>query len=88
MNITEIVTKKGLEKLKKEIFEEIRRVRYLELKKPVKKEWLKSYEVRAMLSISAGTINAFRRNGILPYSKIGGLMYYKYEDIERLINNE
>ncbi|MGM9478063.1 helix-turn-helix domain-containing protein [Pedobacter sp. GSP4] len=88
MNITEIVTKEDIENLKKEIFEEIRRVRYLELKKPVKKEWLKSYEVRAMLSISAGTLNAFRRNGILPYSKIGGLMYYKYEDIERLINNE
>jgi len=87
MNISEIVTKEDLEKAKQEIFEEIRRVRYLDLKKPIKKEWIKSYEVRALLSISPGTLSTFRRNGTLPFSKIGGLMYYRYEDIEKLINN-
>ena len=87
MNITEIVTKGDIENLKKELFEEIRRVRYLDHKRPVKKEWLKSYEVRALLSISPGTLSTLRRNGTLQFSKIGGLIYYKYDDIEKLINN-
>nr|WP_231425407.1 helix-turn-helix domain-containing protein [Pedobacter sp. Leaf250] len=54
-------------------------------KRPVHKEWLKSYEVCQILSISKGTLSNYRRNGTLKYSRIGGLMFYKYEDIEKLI---
>lgn len=49
------------------------------------KEWLKSYEVRKLLGISAGTLQNLRLNGTLPYTKIGGLMYYRYEEIRKLM---
>jgi len=52
------------------------------------KQWLKSYEVRKMLNISAGTLQNLRINGTLAYTKIGGLMYYKYSDIEKVMNNK
>ena len=52
------------------------------------KQWLKSYEVRKMLNISAGTLQNLRINGTLAYTKIGGLMYYKYLDIEKVMNNK
>ncbi|WP_316632618.1 helix-turn-helix domain-containing protein [uncultured Flavobacterium sp.] len=52
------------------------------------KQWLKSYEVRKMLNISAGTLQNLRINGTLAFTKIGGLMYYKYSDIEKVMNGK
>ena len=47
--------------------------------------WLKSYEVRKLLKISAGTLHRLRAKGILPYSRIGGIFLYKYEDVEKMV---
>lgn len=52
------------------------------------KQWLKFYEVRKLLNISAGTLQNLRINGTLAYTKIGGLMYYKYLDIEKVLNGK
>jgi hypothetical protein len=49
------------------------------------KQWLKSYEVRKLLNISPGTLQNLRVNRTLRYTKIGGLLYYKLEDIEKLL---
>jgi len=86
MNI-DLVTKDDLERFKKELLEEIRRfaVHPHNLDK-ASKTWLKSLEVRKLLGISAGTLQNLRVNGTLPYTKIGGLMYYKYEDILTLMD--
>ena len=51
-------------------------------------QWLKSYEVRKLLNISAGTLQNLRINGTLAFTKIGGLMYYKYSDIEKIMNGK
>ena len=83
----ELITKDDLESFKKELFEEIRRNRF-HLKKTdqIQKEWLKSFEVRKLLGISAGTLQNLRLNGTLSYTKVGGLMYYRYEDIQKLMD--
>ncbi len=52
------------------------------------KQWLKSYEVRKLLNISAGTLQNLRINGTLAFTKIGGLMFYKYSDIEKILNGK
>jgi hypothetical protein len=52
------------------------------------KQWLKSYEVRKLLNISAGTLQNLRINGILTFTKIGGTMYYNYPDIEKVLNGK
>lgn len=88
MNV-DIITKDDLEKFKKELLEEIRRYQQYPLKKGEEaRVWLKSYEVRKLLSISAGTLQNLRVNGTLPYTKIGGLMYYKSEDIRKLMEGD
>jgi hypothetical protein len=51
------------------------------------KQWLKSYEVRKLLNISSGTLQNLRVNGTLRYTKIGGLLYYKHEDIIKLLED-
>ena len=50
------------------------------------KLWLKSNEVRKLLNISPGTLQNLRINGTLTYTKIGGIMYYSYSDIEKVLN--
>lgn len=49
------------------------------------KEWLRSSEVRKLLGISHGTLQNLRINGTLSYTKIGGILYYKQEDIVKLL---
>ena len=49
------------------------------------KKLLKAAEVRKLLQISHGTLQTLRINGTLPFSKIGGVTYYDYDDIIRLI---
>lgn len=50
------------------------------------KQWLKSNEVRKLLNISPGTLQNLRINGTLTFTKIGGIMYYSYSDIEKVLN--
>src|ERR1700743_1384893 len=52
--------------------------------KPVKR-WLKSVEVRKLLNISPGTLQTLRNNGKLPYTKIGGLIYYDATEIDQIL---
>ncbi|MEE9361641.1 MAG: helix-turn-helix domain-containing protein [Cellulophaga sp.] len=47
----------------------------------ITKKWLKSPEVRELLDISPGTLQNLRINGSLPYTKVGGILYYDYAEI-------
>ena len=55
---------------------------------PSQKEWLKSSDVRKMLGISHGTLQNLRIKRVLPYQKLGGIMFYRYEDITRMLNGD
>ena len=82
MNV-ELITREDLKNLKTELLSEIR-----QLIKPGETEnrkWLKSADVRKLLNISPGTLQNLRINGTLRYAKIGGMMYYKMEDITTLL---
>ena len=73
-------TKQDLEEIKTEILNEIRT--FLKAKRtPQEKEWLKAFEVRKLLGISPGTLQNMRINGTITYTKLGGLTFYRYEDI-------
>ena len=80
----EIITKEDLYAFKSELLTEIHKIiRPGKFEAP--KQWLKSYEVRKMLNISPGTLQTLRINGTLRFTKIGGSLYYKYEDIINLL---
>jgi hypothetical protein len=49
------------------------------------KKWLRSSEVRKMLGVSPGTLQNLRINRILTFSKIGGIVFYKHDDIINLL---
>jgi len=48
-------------------------------------KWIKSYQVKNLLKISPGTLQNLRVNGTLRFTKIGGILYYKYEDIIKVL---
>ena len=82
----QIITQEDLQLFKTELIRELREVISKPLVQP--RKWLKSYEVREMLDISAGTLQTMRANGTLSYTKIGGLIFYDYEDITKLMESK
>lgn len=52
------------------------------------KPWLKNAEVKKLLGISSNTIQRLRIAGKLRSTKVGGVHYYRYEDIEKLLNSD
>lgn len=85
----EFITKEDLEIFKQEIITEIRRYSPFNRKKDQEiKQWIKSYEVRKLLGISPGTLQNMRLNGTIPFKRIGGLIFYKYEDILNMMETE
>ena len=48
-------------------------------------EWLDNQDVCQILNISPRTLQTLRQNGILAYSQIEHKVYYKSEDVERII---
>ena len=80
----EILTKEDLKQFKAELVQELKDA-FGGNAKSQNKEWLKSNEVRKLLGISPGTLQNLRINGTLTYSKIGGMMYYKLEDIHKVL---
>lgn len=81
----DIVTREDLRQFKREMLEEFKQIIGNGEKDNPDREWLKSAEVRRMLDISPGTLQSLRINGTLPYRKVGGSMYYRREDIRKMM---
>lgn len=88
MATIEFITKEDLDQFKQELFSELRRPGQRLHKISEQKEWLKSYEVRKLLSISFGTFQGLRNTGKLKFIKVGGLMFYKDDDVAALFEGK
>lgn len=82
----QLITLGDLESFKFSLVEEIKQLLQESSGQPAR-QWLKSTEVRKMLGISPGTLQNLRLNGTLPFTKIGGIVFYRYDDIARLLNS-
>lgn len=80
---TTILTIEDLQQFKQEFFVELEK--FLSDRRPPISKWLKSHQVRRLLTISPGTLQALRVNGTLPFTKIGGVIFYDYDDIQKMI---
>jgi hypothetical protein len=82
----EVVTKDDLETFRLRLLADLAKLLASAGSKPVR-PWLKGGEVRKLLGISDGTLQNIRISGKLKSSKIMGTHYYRYEDIEKMMNN-
>ena len=79
-----IITPEDLQNFKQELLTEIQNLLSQRQTAPARK-WLKSNEVRRLLLVSPGTLQNLRVNGTLPFTKIGGVIFYDYDDIQKMI---
>lgn len=86
LNRDQLLTVGDLEAFRIQLLNEIKNL-FKEAGSAPAKKWLKSSEVKKLLSISTGTLQNLRVNGTLTFSKVGGIIFYDYADIVKLIES-
>ncbi|MEO2072977.1 helix-turn-helix protein [Salegentibacter sp. 24] len=81
---TSIITTDDLQEFKMELLDDIKNLLAKQSSGKIKK-YLKSSEVMDLLQISPGTLQNLRINGTLPYTKVGGIIYYDAEEIQNVM---
>ena len=82
----EIVTREDLQSFRTQLLNDLKQ--FMGTPAVPAKQWLRSREVRRLLKISPATLQKLRINGMLQYSKVGNIMYYKYEDIVMVLEGK
>tara|TARA_R110002051_G_scaffold87020_1_gene153104 strand:- start:686 stop:970 length:285 start_codon:yes stop_codon:yes gene_type:complete len=81
---TTIITSDDLREFKMELLDDIKSLLAKQRSGKLKK-YLKSSEVMDLLQVSPGTLQNLRINGTLPYTKVGGIIYYDAEEIQTVM---
>ena len=81
----EILTKEDLNNFKLELVNLITEI--ISKGQPQKKEILSNEDVKDLLGISSGTLRKYRITGKISYTKIDNILYYKYDDVIKLIDS-
>jgi hypothetical protein len=83
-----IITQEDLEQFKVELLQELKDIIN---NKPSDKDqsketrWLKSHQVQRQLGISPGTLQNLRINGTIPFTKVGGVIFYSQDHIQAVM---
>lgn len=85
MNTNDIATKADINFLQNEL-RQLREIIENNLMSANQKQYLSGKEVKELLGISEGTLKTYRAKNWLPATKIGGKYYYRYEDVNAMIN--
>ena len=80
----EILTKEDLQAFRIQLLNDIKELLFI--KQSAKMEWLRSSEIRKTLKISTGTLQNLRVTGKLKPAKIGGILFYRNSDLEKLLD--
>jgi len=83
---TNIVTTEDLEEFRIKLINEIKEILISHGRIGID-HWIKSGQVMNKLEISPGTLQNFRVNGTIPFSKLGGIIYYDEEKINEILEN-
>ena len=87
LNAESLVTTGDLFDFKRQLLFEIKTLLKEQHGEPTKK-WLKSREVRKLLNISPGTLQNLRVRKILPFTRIGGIIYHDANDIQAMLESK
>jgi hypothetical protein len=79
----EIITKEDLVEFESRLLETIKKM--MGHTTDQSRKWLRSSQVRKMLNISPNTLTNLRVNGIIKFTRVGGIMYYNNDDIEKML---
>jgi hypothetical protein len=82
MTAHDIVTKADLAELERRLVETIR---HATATQQAARPWLRNTDLRKMLGLSYSTLQNLRINGKLKYTKVGGTIFYRWEDVEAMM---
>lgn len=82
----QLLTVSDLLDFKDQLIADFRKILKEQVGQPGKK-WLKAFEVRKLLNISAGKLQYLRDRGEIPYTKLGGVTYYDQEKIQNVMES-
>jgi hypothetical protein len=85
METTEIATKADLLQVKSDILTALSEV--MTRSSIAQKKWLKSNEVMELLGLSSSGLQNLRIRGTIPFTKLGGVIYYDYQEIMNLLDS-
>lgn len=80
----EVITREDLQAFRLQLLSDLRQM-FLTSEAKLQKQWLKNGDVRKLLNVSSNTVQRLRISGKLKSSKIGGIHYYRLEDVEKLL---
>ena len=83
---TSIITTDDLREFKMELLDDIKKLLSKQTTGKLKR-YFKSSEVMDLLQVSPGTLQNLRINGTLPYTKVGGIIYYDAEEIQNIMTS-
>lgn len=81
---TSIITTDDLRDFKLELLDDIKKILIKHNGSGLKK-YLKSSEVIDLLHISPGTLQNFRDTGTIPYTKMGNIIFYEADEIQKVM---
>jgi hypothetical protein len=79
----EIITKDDLEQFRRQLLNDLKEL-IGNPSAPVR-EWLRCRDVKKLLKISDSTLQNLRVTGRLKFSKVGGIHFYRMEDIDKML---
>jgi predicted DNA-binding transcriptional regulator AlpA len=82
---TQIITLSDLHDFRHQLLRDLKEILSNSNLNQINKKWINSKEVMEILQISSSTLQNYRVNGTLPFSKIAGKIYYDMEDIQKII---
>lgn len=84
----ELVTLADLKNFKEEILSEIRSLLEGKAELGPDRKWVKSKDVQKLLQISAGTLQTLRNRRMIPFTRLGGVIYYNREDLKKMMEKK
>ena len=82
----ELISIKDLAAFGEEFLSEIKKI-ILENEERSAKQWLKAAEVKKILRLTDGRLSYLRDRGFIPFTKLGGIIYYNLQEIEELLQS-
>ncbi|MFD2872055.1 helix-turn-helix domain-containing protein [Mucilaginibacter ximonensis] len=79
----EIITKEDLVEFENRLLDTLKKM--MGHTSDPSRKWLRSAQVRKMLNISPNTLTSLRVNGTIKFTRVGGIMYYNTDDINKML---
>jgi len=82
MTSDDLITRKDLKEFEEKLISEIEKLRGNSAEP---QKWLRSKDVQRIMGISASSLQNLRVNRELSYSKVMGSIFYDFEDVKKLL---